>query len=241
MPGIILTGSAGRLEARYHHSKHPDAPLAIVLHPDPMQGGTMNNRVTVTLYNTFIENGFSVVRFNYRGVGKSEADQNVDDFEEEPQIKTKADSKGGKLRGREEGDLNDSVAVLEWIQSINPGQRPIWIAGFSYGALMGMQLLMRRPEIVGFISICPPVNVYDFSFLAPCPTSGMVINGDKDVFCPLEPVNKLVDKLNNQKGVSIDFRVIPNCDHAFTGHLEDISKYVTEYITLKSDQQAAFA
>jgi alpha/beta superfamily hydrolase len=111
MPAIVLTGQAGRIEARYHHSRKPMAPLAIVLHPHPLQGGTMNNRVVVTLYNSFVENGFSVIRFNFRGVGKSEG-----------------------IFSKGEGELTDTAAVLDWIQSINPGERPIWIAGFSFGA-----------------------------------------------------------------------------------------------------------
>lgn len=214
MPGIILTGHAGRIEARYHHSKNPGAPLAIVFHPDSLQGGTMNNRVTLKLYNTFVENGFSVIRFNFRGVGKSEGEYD----------------KG-------EGELNDAASVLDWIQSVNPGKRAVWIGGFSFGALIGMQLLMRRPEICGFISVCPPANIYDFSFLAPCPVSGMIINGENDIICPIENVNKLVDKLNTQKGIKIDYRVIPNCDHSFQNHLDTIADYVAEYLTNNQERR----
>jgi alpha/beta superfamily hydrolase len=166
MPEIVLLGHAGRIEARYHHSRNTNAPLVIVLHPNPLQGGTMNNRVTITLYNAFVENGFSAIRFNFRGVGKSEG----------------AYDKG-------EGELSDTAAVLDWIQSVNHGDRPLWVAGFSFGALIGMQLLMRRPEIAGFVAVCPPANLYDFSFLAPCPVSGMMINGGNDPICPLENVN----------------------------------------------------
>ncbi len=209
MAAIVLTGHAGRIEAKYHHSRYAEAPLAIVLHPNPVQGGTMNNRVTVSLYNAFVENGFSTVRFNFRGVGKSEG-----------------------VFDKGEGEFNDTALVLDWIQSINKGHRDIWIAGFSFGSLIGMQLLMRRPEISGFISVCPPVDTYDFSFLAPCPVSGMIINGENDVICPIEPVSKLVDKLNSQKGISIDYRVIPDCDHSFTGHLGTIKQYVSEYISM---------
>lgn len=207
MPAIVLTGHAGRIEAKYHHSKREGAPLAIVLHPNPVQGGTMNNRVTVSLYNAFVENGFSTIRFNFRGVGKSEG-----------------------MFDKGEGEFNDTALVLDWIQSINKGHREIWIAGFSFGALIGMQLLMRRPEISGFVSVCPPANIDDFSFLAPCPVSGMIINGEKDVICPIEDVNKLVDKLNSQKGISIDYRVIPNCDHSFSGQLDVIKQCVTDYV-----------
>src|SRR5262249_58452202 len=83
-----------------------------------------------------------------------------------------------------QGDLADAARALDGAQSINPEARGCWIAGFSFGAWIGMQLLMRRPEIEGFISIAPPANLYDFSFLAPCPSSGMIIHGDNDALVP---------------------------------------------------------
>jgi uncharacterized protein len=66
---------------------------------------------------------------------------------------------------------------------MHPDSRSCWVAGFSFGAWIGMQLLMRRPEIEGFISIAPPANLYDFSFLAPCPSSGLIIHGDQTRWC----------------------------------------------------------
>lgn len=218
MPEIILTGNAGRIEGRYHHSKDPAAPLVIVLHPNPLQGGTMNNRVTLTLYKAFVENGFSAMRFNFRGVGRSE---------------------GTFDRG--EGELTDTAAVLDWIQSINQGRRQLWVAGFSFGALIAMQLLMRRPEIAGFVAVCPPANLYDFSFLAPCPVSGMIMNGSDDPFCPTASVDKLVDKLNSQKGISIDYRIIQGCNHSFVGHFDTIKQYVKEYLLVKNIQKVVNA
>ncbi|MDR3155987.1 MAG: alpha/beta hydrolase [Holosporaceae bacterium] len=207
MPAIVLTGHAGRIEAKYHHSRDPMAPLVIVLHPSPAHGGTMNNRVTLALYNAFVESGFSALRFNFRGVGKSEGTFDNGD-----------------------GELTDAAAVLDWVQSINLRQRQIWVAGFSFGALIGMQLLMRRPEIVGFVSVCPPVNVYDFSFLAPCPVSGMIINGANDVVCPIEHVTKLVEKLNSQRGIKINYQIIPDCDHSFANDLDTIKGHIRAYI-----------
>lgn len=216
MPELILTGNAGRMEARYHHSRDPRAPLVIVLHPHPLQGGTMNNRVVVSLFNAFVENGFSAIRFNFRGVGRSEG-----------------------VFDRGEGELIDTASVLDWIQSVNNGDRALWIAGFAFGSLIGMQLLMRRPEISGFISVCPPANLNDFSFLAPCPVSGMIINGEDDQVCPAANVTKLVDKLNAQKGISIDYRLIPNCDHSFNNHLDTIKSCVKEYLQTHQLRQAA--
>ena len=65
MPEVIFNGPEGRLEGRYHHSKDPNAPIALLLHPHPEQGGTMNNRVTYTLFKTFKERGFSVLTFQF--------------------------------------------------------------------------------------------------------------------------------------------------------------------------------
>ena len=72
-----------------------------------------------------------------------------------------------------------------------------------------MQLLMRRPEIAGFISIAPPANMYDFSFLAPCPSSGIMVTGNKDDIVPPDSVEKLVEKLRQQRGIRIDHTTIP--------------------------------
>ncbi len=79
-----------------------------------------------------------------------------------------------------------------------------------------MQLLMRRPEIRGFISVAPPANIYDFSFLAPCPSSGLILQGSRDDVVPEAAVKKnLVDKLMAQKGIKIDYRVIEGANHFF--------------------------
>src|SRR5271170_1864470 len=149
MPEVLINGPEGRLEGRYHHAKTPNAPIALLLHPHPQHGGTMNNKVVYTLFQVFVQQGFSVLRFNFRGVGRSQ---------------------GSFDRG--EGELSDAASALDWLQSYNPNATACWVAGFSFGAWIGMQLLMRRPEIASFVSIAPPASMYDFSFLAPCPVSG---------------------------------------------------------------------
>ena len=79
-----------------------------------------------------------------------------------------------------EGELSDATSVLDWLQQYNTNSKIVWVAGFSFGAWVAMQLLMRRPEINNFISVSPPANTRDFGFLAPCPSSGLIIHGDKD-------------------------------------------------------------
>jgi alpha/beta superfamily hydrolase len=93
-----------------------------------------------------------------------------------------------------------------------------------------MQLLMRRPEIEGFISVAPPANLYDFSFLAPCPSSGLMINGGGDRVVSTEAVAGLVEKLKTQKGVVIDHEVIPGANHFFEGHVEELMTAVDAYL-----------
>jgi alpha/beta superfamily hydrolase len=97
------------------------------------------------------------------------------------------------------GELSDAASALDWVQQIHPEAEVTWVAGVSFGAWIGMQLLMRRPEIRGFISIAPPANMYDFSFLAPCPASGIIIQGEADEVVTPGAVQKLVDKLRTQR------------------------------------------
>jgi len=215
MPEVIFNGPDGRIEGRYNHSKLPNAPLALLLHPHPQYGGTMNNKVIYNLYQSFVRRGFSTLRFNFRGVGRSQ---------------------GSFDRG--EGELSDAAAALDWLQTFNPNATSCWIAGFSFGAWIGMQLLMRRPEIAGFISMAPPANIYDFSFLAPCPASGLIIQGNQDEIVPLESVNKLVDKLSHQRGIKIDYRVIPGANHFFHDHLDDVIACMESYLDRRLAQAA---
>jgi alpha/beta superfamily hydrolase len=93
-----------------------------------------------------------------------------------------------------------------------------------------MQLLMRRPEIESFIAVAPPANVYDFTFLAPCPSSGLILQGDQDSVVPVESVQRLVNKLSHQRDIKIDFRKIPGADHYFIDRLETIATHVDGYI-----------
>lgn len=207
MPEVIINGPEGRLEGRYHHSKEPNAPIALFLHPHPQHGGTMNNKVVYTLYQNFVRRGFSCLRFNFRGVGRSQ---------------------GTFARG--EGELSDAATALDWMQSFNENASGCWIAGFSFGAWIAMQLLMRRPEIDGFISIAPPANMYDFSFLAPCPASGLMVTGSLDEIVPPESVAKLVDKLRQQRGIAIGHSIIEGANHFFANELDELDRVVNLYL-----------
>jgi uncharacterized protein len=209
MPEVILAGPEGRLEGRYQPGAHPRAPVAIILQPHPAQG-TMNHPIVLALYQTFVKRGFATLRFNFRGVGRSQGvfDNGI-------------------------GELSDAASVLDWLQQFNPEAHTTWVAGYSFGAWIGMQLLMRRPEIKGFISIAPPANMYDFSFLAPCPSSGIIIDGEADEVVPPSAVIKLVDKLKTQRHITIHHDTIPGANHFFQHEMPQLMGSVDGYLDMR--------
>jgi alpha/beta superfamily hydrolase len=129
-----------------------------------------------------------------------------------------------------QGELRDAAAALDWTQSHNPNSTGCWVAGFSFGAWIAMQLLMRRPEIVGFICASLPANMYDFSFLAPCPASGLIVHGEDDAVSPPDSVVKLVNKLSQQRGITIDYHCLEHADHYFNDHIEELEEICEAYL-----------
>ncbi len=207
MPEVIFAGPDGRLEGRFTQNKKKGAPIAMILHPLPQLGGNMNNAITYDLYHEFVARDFSVLRFNFRGVGRSQGqfDSGI-------------------------GELSDAASALDWLQTLCPDARQCWIAGYSFGAWIGMQLLMRRPEISGFISIAPPANLYDFAFLAPCPASGLIVQGGADRVVPKDDVDKLVERLNAQKGIKITYKVLAQANHFFEKDMDALKSEVNSYL-----------
>ncbi|MEO1019571.1 MAG: alpha/beta hydrolase [Pseudomonadota bacterium] len=207
MPEVIFNGSDGRIEGRYIHGEGPTPPLAIILHPHPLHGGTMNNRLVYNLFHVFVRRGFSTLRFNFRGVGRSQA---------------------GFDHGQ--GELRDAASALDWMQQHNPNSNIAWVGGFGFGAWIAMQLLMRRPEIHGFICASLPANMYDFNFLAPCPSSGLIIHGEQDTVTDTDSVVKLVNKLSQQRGITIDFETIEQADHFMGDYLDVLEGLCETYL-----------
>ena len=209
---VFIPGPAGRLEGRYFKNQKQKSPIAIVLQPHPQYSGTMNNRIVVEIFNAFLENGFSVLRLNFRGVGKSD---------------------GTFDNGQ--GELSDAAAALDWIERENQDFSQCWVSGFSFGSLICMQLIMRRPEVSKFISVSPQPNVYDFTFLAPCPISGQIVLGEKDELVSKESINDLHSRLKAQKGIEVKFDEIKNANHFFKNKETDLKKIITQYIKQKTE------
>ena len=207
---IFIPGPSGRIQAKYVKNQQAGAPIALILQPHPQYGGTMNNRIVYETYNCFYKNRFSVIRINFRGVEKSDG-----------------------IFDNGQGELSDAAAALDWIEKENPDYSQCWVAGFSFGSLICMQLIMRRPEVNRFISISPQPNVYDFTFLAPCPISGLVIYGKNDELVPEDSILTLKKRLSNQKNIDVKFDLIQNANHFFKGKEKELTALINRYIKSK--------
>ena len=208
---IFIPGPAGRLESKYYKNPKFGSSVAIILQPHPQYGGTMNNKVVQLTYNSFLDNGFSVIKINFRGVGKSDGvfDNGL-------------------------GELSDAAAALDWIERENLDYSQCWVSGFSFGALICMQLIMRRPEVNNFIAISPQPNVYDFSFLAPCPTSGQIIYSDTDELVTKESIDQLDQRIKSQKGIEVLFTKIKDANHFFKNKEDILKNEIEKYLKEKT-------
>ena len=204
---IFIPGPCGRIQAKYFKNRQQGAPVALVLQPHPQYGGTMNNRIVYETYNCFYKNNFSVIRINFRGVNKSDG-----------------------VFDNGQGELSDAAAALDWIEKENPGYSQCWVSGFSFGALICMQLIMRRPEVNKFITISPQPNLYDFTFLSPCPISGIIIFGKNDELVHVDSILNLKKRLNMQKNIDVKFESIVNANHFYKNKEKELSASIDRYI-----------
>ena len=207
---IFIPGPCGRLQAKYSKNENKGAPVALVLQPHPQYGGTMNNKITYETYNSFYKMGFSVIRINFRGVEKSDG-----------------------VFDNGQGELSDAAAALDWIEKENPDYSQCWVSGFSFGSLICMQLIMRRPEVNKFIAISPQPNVYDFTFLAPCPISGLIIHGENDELVPEDSLLNLKERLSSQKNIEVKFNSMVGANHFYNNKEKELASTIENYLKEK--------
>ena len=207
---IFIPGPCGRIQAKYSKNENKGAPVALVLQPHPQYGGTMNNKITYETYNSFYKMGFSVIRINFRGVEKSDG-----------------------VFDNGQGELSDAAAALDWIEKENPDYSQCWISGFSFGSLICMQLIMRRPEVNKFIAVSPQPNVYDFTFLAPCPISGLIIHGKNDELVPEDSLLNLKERLSSQKNIEVKFNSMAGANHFYNNKEKELASMIENYLKEK--------
>ena len=194
MVDVIITGESGKLHAVYHKSEQESAPLAVVLSGSPRQKHHMNDRISYAMFRAFMDIGFSVVRFNYRGVNDSEG-----------AIGTTADN------------MLDIATVVDWIQNKNEDSEKIWLAGHQLGAWYVLQMLMRRPEITGFALVSPDASVSDFTFLSPRPNRGLLLQGANEGDESAAFGTHLTQVLKKQAQINLETIRVKNADAAYSG------------------------
>ena len=199
---LFLEGPAGRLEALL------DTPAdtriracAVVLHPHPQHGGTMQNKVAHTLARAFTSLGFAALRFNFRGTRGSEG------------------SYGGG-----DGERDDALAAMQWLRTRVPG-RPLWLGGFSFGAAIAIRAAAEDTP-AGLVSVAPAVKrfVGGLSRQPDCPW--LVVHGDADEVVDVDDTVAWVDSLVPGP----ELLVLPGVDHFFHGRLVDLREAVTGFV-----------
>ena len=207
MTEILINGSQGKLQGFYKHSEN-SSNIGLVLHPRNCLENSMDNNIVSSLFESFSSNNFSTLKINFRGINKSEGEIEEDGL----------------------GELSDAATALDWLQKQNQDTNNSWIAGIDFGAWIGSQLLMRRPEVIGFINVATPIKDFDFSFLSPCPASGLIIHPSKQIDIEEKNVSALVKKLATQKKIKINYKKI-NSDINFKNKEKEIKNYSEKFLS----------
>src|SRR5258706_5189187 len=198
--GAALHGPAAGAQAT--GGEAGPAAAAVVCHPHPLFGGTMHNKVVHAAAEAIAGCGLPVLRFNFRGAGA-----------------------GGGSHDAVRGDQDDLTAVIDHLAGRFPGL-PLLVAGYSFGACVGLAVGCRDPRATALIGIGPPLTMFDFSFLGACRKPLALIQGDRDQFGPPELLLRLGAALPGGARVS----VIHGAPHGFDGHLRELAARVVEAI-----------
>jgi alpha/beta superfamily hydrolase len=166
---VFFDGGACRLEGLY--ASQEGTKGVVVTHPHSLMGGTMHNNVVAAVAETFYQKGFATLRFNFRGVGRSEGDFDNGDGERQ--------------------DITRALAFLR-----EQGAHEIILAGYSFGAWVGSRLFPGHEDCDDFIMISPPIDFLRFDFSEVKGRCGLIICGDSDQFCPRNQLQSVAAELD---------------------------------------------
>ena len=136
-------------------------------------------------------------------------------------------------------ELEDASLALSWFRRHDPDSSRVWIGGMAIGSWVALQLLMRRPDLLRFVVASLPVEGYDYSFLAPCPTSGLVIEAERDSHSTAATRDEFVAKLLSHRQVEVVRRVVKRADRLFSRGGDELTSIVKEYV--EYDDKANFS
>ncbi len=176
----------------------------ILCHPHPQYGGDMDHPVITTAAKAAFEEGFSTLRFNFRGVGESQGSY-----------------------GEGVGEREDVKAVTDYFYSrIRENPSPLILLGYSFGAWAGFPLAIEDERFLGMVAVAPPLEIYDFGFLRGCGKKKLFITGNRDLFCPPSRLEKWYQTLEPPKSLA----VIPGADHFFLFHTPFLIQPLKEFL-----------
>lgn len=197
----LIPAPHGQLEAVYRPAREDAERVALVLHPHPLYGGTMHNKVVVHTARALEAAGFVTLRINFRGVG---------------------DSSGGYGAGV--GEAEDARLALDWLLARQPAAREVWLAGFSFGAAVALRVGCADARVGRIVAIATPARWLDAAFLPACRTPIDFIHGDADSTAPLADLEALLAAAARSAPTAL--HVLPGADHFFEGHLDALRQVV---------------
>jgi alpha/beta superfamily hydrolase len=201
---LFIPVAHGQLEAILKEPRQGTPKgVALVLHPHPLGGGTMHNKVVFRAAAALNDAGLTVLRINFRGVGQST---------------------GQHDEGR--GERDDVRAGLDYLSQQYPGLR-ITVCGFSFGCRVGLEVAIHDPRVSFLIGIGTPLDKYDFDFLAESRKPLLLVQGENDEFGDVEELRRLVAEL--ETNVPVRLVVIPGAGHFFDDHLDELKRAITDW------------
>jgi hypothetical protein len=202
---LFIPVTHGQLEAIIKEPRSgPAVGIALVLHPHPLGGGTMHNKVVFRAASALNDAGLTTLRINFRGVGQSTGEHD---------------------EGR--GEVEDVRAGLKYLAETFPAL-PITLCGFSFGARVGLEVGISDDRVRNLISIGTPVDKYDFGFLEVCSKPILFVHGDQDEFGSLPLLQALVGKIQ-QHNSAVELCVIRDSSHFFEDHLDELKQAITSW------------
>ncbi len=170
----------------------------VISHPHPLYGGDMHNHVVGLIAGAFEEQGWTTLRFNFRGVGRSHGDFDQGVGEQE--------------------DVRAAVAYMKELC-----EQKLFLAGYSFGAWVNARAGLSHPDVQGSILVSPPAGMMDFSFLSQDTKTRLIVLGDQDPYAPVSQINNFVQASPSPPPIHI----IKGADHFYSSGWEELKAAIT--------------
>ncbi|MDX8397363.1 MAG: alpha/beta fold hydrolase [Mariprofundaceae bacterium] len=198
---IFIDGPVGPLQALYQPGQL-GLPAVVICHPHPVYGGTMRNKVVYWMGRVFEDLGYSVLRFNFRGVEQSAG-----------------------VWSEAVGEIDDVSAAVDYMQAKNPGSA-LWLAGFSFGSYAGLKAVRQDGRIERMFAVAPAVSLWSFDFMQGDLRPLTVISGMDDEIVPFEQVEHWVKSMPKH----VKFHAIEGAGHFFPQHMQHMQQCLLDDI-----------